>query len=516
MLGALGLGGSTTPHSHPQPLPHFAGPSNTLPPLNTDLDDGGEYDDPRAWTHRVAKTAADAVTALQMYRGPRYAEYPLRVIRSYVDQKIVRGRKPGEISLKLDNVEAEVPEYARAFNTVRYFRGLGPSGVLDTEWPPVLDDADPLLDVARIMTFPGSERKEARRSTDRDRERARTSSAASFHPPLPRSRTSSIASFAPPPPRSRTSSIASLVIAPRSRTSSASFELKPRLLGLDHGFHRTPAPSARPSPVQQTFAPTNTLFPPPRPFAHTRSQSAHLIPGARQPPWAEHQAPEVLATPTPQRLALPQQQRASVLFPGSSATPPPNGRARRPSAPLPIAIPDSPRLRPLPLPFTPGITPWGTPLATPSHSAPASPTTPRVGGFPFRHDSPRWDQRERGQEWAASAQATAVALAAPAQPRQYYAYQVEMEVDAPPAYSPADALRYSEFLALPPNPAAPLARLSLHIMAARPTAALSLESAHVLTQLAHISTLRILLAALPILDRLNLPTPLATLLALFD
>lgn len=53
-------------------------------------------------------------------------------------------------------------------------------------------------------------------------------------------------------------------------------------------------------------------------------------------------------------------------------------------------------------------------------------------------------------------------------------------------------------------------------MAARPPAALSLESAHVLTQLAHISTLRILLAALPILDRLNLPTPLATLLSLFD
>lgn len=354
-----------------------------------------------------------------------------------------------------------MPEYARAFTTVRYFRGLGPSGVLDTEWPPVLDDADPLLDVARIMTFPGSERKEARRSVDR--ERARTSSAASFHPPLPRSRTSSIASFAPPPARSRTSSIASLV-APRSRTSSASFELKPRLLGLDHGFHRTPAPSARPSPVQQTFQ-LNTLFPPPRPFAHTRSQSAHLIPGARQPPWAEHQAPEVLATPTPQRLALPQQTRNSVLFPGSNGPALANPRARRPSAPLPIAIPDSPRLRPLPLPFTPGITPWGTPLATPSHSAPASPTTPRVGGFSFRHelererghaDSPRWEQ-QRGQDWP-SAQATAVALAAPAQPRQYYAYQVEMEVDAPPAYSSADALRYSEFLAVRRRRSEPLLR----------------------------------------------------------
>lgn len=76
MLGALGLGNnSTTPHAHPAPLPHFAGPSNTLPPLNTDLDDlHHDHDDPRAWTNRVAKTAADAVTALQMYRGPRYAE----------------------------------------------------------------------------------------------------------------------------------------------------------------------------------------------------------------------------------------------------------------------------------------------------------------------------------------------------------------------------------------------------------------------------------------------------------
>ncbi|KAL1406475.1 hypothetical protein Q8F55_008175 [Vanrija albida] len=442
MLGALGIGTPHPPPSHPHAA--FAGPSNTLPQLD-------DHDDERAWTHRVAKTAADAVTALQMYRGPRYAEYPLRVIRSYVDQKIVRGRKPGEISLKLDNVEAEVPEYARAFSTVRYFRGLGPSGVLDCEWPPALDDADPLLDVARIMTFPGSERKE-RRSGERERERERrTASPAPFPPaPFPRSRTSSIASFAPP--RSRTSSIASFA-PPRSRTSSASFELKPRLLGLDHGFHRTPAPSARPSPVQLTFA--NTLFPPPRPFAHTRSQSAHLIPGARQPPWAEQQAPEVLATPTPQRLALP---RAAVVFPGSGGEVG-GPRARRPSAPLPIAIPDSPRLRPLPLPFTPGITPWGTPLATPSHSAPASPTTPRVGAFGFRRepseqlvDSPRW---ERGGELAAHA--TAQALAAPA-PRQYYAYQVEMEVDAPPAYSPADALRYSEFLAVRRRRSEPLLR----------------------------------------------------------
>ncbi|KAL1406476.1 hypothetical protein Q8F55_008176 [Vanrija albida] len=90
---------------------------------------------------RIVRTASDAALCLKLYRGPVFAEYPVSVIRSYVDHKLVRGRRPADIARKLEILEAELPQFARSFAAVRFFKGLGPSHVVDMDFPPVFDDS---------------------------------------------------------------------------------------------------------------------------------------------------------------------------------------------------------------------------------------------------------------------------------------------------------------------------------------------------------------------------------------
>ncbi|KAL1406473.1 hypothetical protein Q8F55_008172 [Vanrija albida] len=105
-----------------------------------------EYDiDPRVVPHLPAavRRAQDVNVCLLLYAGEAFAEYPVSVIRSYVDHKIIKGRRMGDILRKLEALEAGHPRYARAFATVRFFRGFGPSHVLPMLWPPVVPGAIP-------------------------------------------------------------------------------------------------------------------------------------------------------------------------------------------------------------------------------------------------------------------------------------------------------------------------------------------------------------------------------------
>ncbi|WOO84017.1 uncharacterized protein LOC62_05G007539 [Vanrija pseudolonga] len=115
----------------------------------------------------IARSAEDAVACLTLYKGIDFGEYPVAVIASYVDNKIVRGRSKTDIIEKLEALEKQAssgpygssltrpqcPKYHRAFAVVRHYRDLGPSRVLDMDYPPNVDQRHPALrEAARLPT----------------------------------------------------------------------------------------------------------------------------------------------------------------------------------------------------------------------------------------------------------------------------------------------------------------------------------------------------------------------------
>ncbi|KAL1406494.1 hypothetical protein Q8F55_008198 [Vanrija albida] len=103
----------------------------------------------------VARSAEDAVACLTMYKGIDFGEYPVAVIASYIDNKIVRGRSTADIVEKLEALEKACPKYHRAFAVVRHYRDLGPSRVLDMDYPPHVDPSHPAVREAARLPVDG-------------------------------------------------------------------------------------------------------------------------------------------------------------------------------------------------------------------------------------------------------------------------------------------------------------------------------------------------------------------------
>ncbi|KAL1406491.1 hypothetical protein Q8F55_008195 [Vanrija albida] len=83
---------------------------------------------------RFMVTQRDVLRCLRAYHGPTVELYPYRVVQQYLFLKAKRGLPLADIVAKLEALELET-------------RGLGPSKVIDMEWPPVYDVEWPSLQV---------------------------------------------------------------------------------------------------------------------------------------------------------------------------------------------------------------------------------------------------------------------------------------------------------------------------------------------------------------------------------
>ncbi|WOO84028.1 uncharacterized protein LOC62_05G007550 [Vanrija pseudolonga] len=95
----------------------------------------------------VPKTAGEVLMCLSLYRGGGYGQYPIAVVVAYVENKFKRGKSRAGIIRKLEALEKKVPSFARSFAAVRLLYHLGPSRVVDMEWPPSFHDAKVLGDL---------------------------------------------------------------------------------------------------------------------------------------------------------------------------------------------------------------------------------------------------------------------------------------------------------------------------------------------------------------------------------
>ncbi|WOO84016.1 uncharacterized protein LOC62_05G007538 [Vanrija pseudolonga] len=99
---------------------------------------------------RFMITHKDVLRCLRAYHGPTVELYPYRVIQQYLYLKAKRGLSLPDLVSKLEALESEMPIYINTFAMVRETRGLGPSKVLDMEWPPVYDVEWPSLQVVPV------------------------------------------------------------------------------------------------------------------------------------------------------------------------------------------------------------------------------------------------------------------------------------------------------------------------------------------------------------------------------
>ncbi|KAL1406504.1 hypothetical protein Q8F55_008208 [Vanrija albida] len=95
----------------------------------------------------VPKTAGEVLMCLSLYRGGGYGQYPVAVVVAYVENKFKRGKSRAGIIRKLEALEKKVPSFSRSFAAVRQLYHLGPSRVVDMEWPPSFHDAKVLGDL---------------------------------------------------------------------------------------------------------------------------------------------------------------------------------------------------------------------------------------------------------------------------------------------------------------------------------------------------------------------------------
>ncbi|WOO83998.1 uncharacterized protein LOC62_05G007514 [Vanrija pseudolonga] len=234
-----------------------------------------------AFPSKAIRTSKDAITTLQLYPGPVVSRYPVTVIRSYVEHKLLKGRTPAEISYKLEGLEGQLPQFATAFVLVRYFNNLGTGSAgggaaLESSpaWPPDLAHLDQdIVDAARVTMNLVAIRPPTRRSTV---------AAALFGALRPRTRSlSALKAAGAAGGTNRPAGFSSLHLPPRSSLS----EYYPIVAR---------APSAPPAPLSPP--------PPTRPTVVTtrrRAPSSLASPDAVSPASSTPHTADMLFYPTP-------------------------------------------------------------------------------------------------------------------------------------------------------------------------------------------------------------------------